>query len=161
MLREVWLNIGVEKADIHEDTTVKALLDNSVTEMFIDKKIVAKYGFKLQKLDRLVMVRNIDGTNNSGGAIIHQVKVNMYYKSHVKRIRMNMCNLQRTDIILDIPWLQVYNPEINWEIKEIKITRCPPIYGRKIVVKKIQRERKKQGGESKQQRNQIEMNERC
>ena len=137
MLREVWLNIGVEKADIHKDTTVKALLDNSVTEMFIDKKIVAKYGFKLQKLDRLVMVRNIDGTNNSGGAIIHQVKVNMYYKSHVKRIRMNMCNLQRTDIILDIPWLQVYNPEINWEIKEIKITRCPPIYGRKIVVKKI------------------------
>ena len=145
MLREVWLNIGVEKADIHEDTTVKALLDNSVTEMFIDKKIVAKYGFKLQKLDRLVMVRNIDGTNNSGGAIIHQVKVNMYYKSHVKRIRINMCNLQRTDIILDIPWLQVYNPEINWEIKEIKITRCPPIYGRKIVVKKNIERKKKVG----------------
>jgi len=145
MLREVWLNIGVEKADIHEDTTVKALLDNSVTEMFIDKKIVAKYGFKLQKLDRLVIVRNIDGTNNSGGAIIHQVKVNMYYKSHVKRIRINMCNLQRTDIILDIPWLQVYNPEINWEIKEIKITRCPPIYGRKIVVKKNIERKKKVG----------------
>ena len=124
-------------------TTVKALLDNSITEMFIDKKIVAKYRFKLQKLDRLVMVRNIDGTNNSGGAIIHQMKVNIYYKSHVKRIRINMCNLQRTDIILDIPWLQVYNPEINWEIKEIKITRCPPIYGRKIVVKKnIERKKK-------------------
>ena len=141
-------------------TTVKALLNNSITEMFIDKKIVAKYRFKLQKLDRLVMVRNIDGTNNSGGAIIHQMKVNIYYKSHVKRIRINMYNLQRTDIILDILWLQVYNPEINWEIKEIKITRCPPIYGRKIVVKKIQRERKKQRGESKQQRNQIEMNKR-
>jgi len=152
MLREVWLNIGVEKADIHEDTTVKALLDNSVTEMFIDKKIVAKYGFKLQKLDRLVMVRNIDGTNNSGGAIIHQVKVNMYYKSHVKRIRMNMCNLQRTDIILDIPWLQVYNPEINWEIKEIKITRCPPIYGRKIVVKKKYREKEKSREENQSNR---------
>jgi len=124
-------------------TTVKALLDNSITEMFIDKKIVAKYRFKLQKLDRLVMVRNIDGTNNSGGAIIHQMKVNIYYKSHVKRIRINMYNLQRTDIILDILWLQVYNPEINWEIKEIKITRCPPIYGRKIVVKKnIERKKK-------------------
>ena len=54
-----------------------------------------------------------------------------------------MYNLQRTDIILDILWLQVYNPEINWEIKEIKITRCPPIYGRKIVVKKnIERKKK-------------------
>ena len=124
-------------------TTVKALLNNSITEMFIDKKIVAKYRFKLQKLDRLVMVRNIDGTNNSGGAIIHQMKVNIYYKSHVKRIRINMYNLQRTDIMLDILWLQVYNPEINWKIKEIKITRCPPIYGRKIVVKKnIERKKK-------------------
>ena len=42
-----------------------------------------------------------------------------------------------------MPWLQVYNPEINWKMKEIKITRCPPIYGRKIVVKKnIERKKK-------------------
>ena len=143
MLREVWLNIGVEKVDMHEDTTVKALLDNSVTKMFMNKKMTAKYGFKLQKLNKLVMVRNVDRTNNSRETITHQVKVNVYYKSYIERIRIDMCNLQRTDIILDIPWLQVYNPEINWEIKEIKITRCPPIYGRKIVVKKnIERKKK-------------------
>ena len=89
------------------------LLDSGATGMFMDKKIAAKHGFKLQKLDRLVMVRNIDRTNNSRGAITYQVKVNMYYKSHVERMRIDVCDLERTDIILGMLWLQVYNPKIN------------------------------------------------
>ena len=100
MLREVWLNIEVEKVDIHEGITVKALLDSSATGMFIDKKIAAKYGFRLQKLERPVAVRNVDGMNNSGGAITHQVEVNVYYKSYVERMRMDVCDLGKTDIIL-------------------------------------------------------------
>ena len=28
--------------------------------------------------------------------------------------------------------LQAYNPEINWETREVKITRCPPLYKRTI-----------------------------
>ena len=83
--------------------TVKALLDNSAMGMFMDKKMAAKHGFKLQKLNRPVTVRNIDRINNSKGAITHQVEVNVYYKSHVERMRMDVCNLGRTDIILGIP----------------------------------------------------------
>jgi len=62
---------------MHKGITVKALLDSGVTGMFMDKKIVVKHGFRLQKLERPVVVRNVDRTNNSGEAIIHQV----YYKS--------------------------------------------------------------------------------
>ena len=47
MLREVWLNIGVEKVDIHEGIMVKALLDSGTTGIFIDKKMAAKHGFRL------------------------------------------------------------------------------------------------------------------
>jgi len=71
MLREVWLNIGVEKVDTHESMIVNVLLNSGATEMFIDKKIAVKYRFKLQKLDRPVMVRNIDEMNNNRGAIIY------------------------------------------------------------------------------------------
>jgi len=60
---------------------MKTLLDSSVTGMFMDKKMAKKHGFRLQKLKRPVMVRNIDGKNNSGGAIIHQVEVNVYYRA--------------------------------------------------------------------------------
>jgi len=130
MLREVWLNIGVEKVDTYEGITVKALLDSGVTGMFMGKKMVAKYRFRLQKLERPIAVRNVDGTDNSGGAITHQVEVNMYYKGHVERIRMDVCDLGKTDVILGMPWLQAYNPEIDWETGEIKMMRCPPLYGR-------------------------------
>ena len=143
MLKEVQLNIGVEKVDIYKDMTVKVLLDSGITEIFMNKKIAAKHGFKLQKLNKPVMVRNVDGTNNSGGAIMHQVEVNVYYKSHVKRIKMDVCDLRRTNIILGMPWLQAHNPKINQEIREVKITRYSPICRRKIVVKEdIERKKK-------------------
>jgi len=95
--------------------------------MFMDKRIVARHGFKLKKLERPIMVRNVDGTNNSEGAIIHQVEYNVYYKSHVERMRMDMYDLGKTEVILGILWLAVHNPKINWETKEIKMTRCLPL----------------------------------
>ena len=136
MLREVWLNIRIEKLDTHEGVTVKALLDSGATGMFMDKKMAAKHGFRLQKLERPVAVRNVDRTNNSGGAIIHQVEVNVYYKSYVERMRMDICDLGKTDMILGMPWLQAYNPEINWETEEVKMTRYPPLCGRNTKLEK-------------------------
>jgi len=142
MLREVWLNIGVEKVDMHEGITIKALLDSGVTEMFMDKKTAAKHKFKLQKLKRPIAVRNIDGTNNSGRAIIHQVEVNMYYKNHVERIRIDVCDLGKTDVILGMLWLQAYNLEINWKTGEVKMTRCPLLCGKNTKLEKGQKAKK-------------------
>ena len=69
----------------------------------MDKMMVARYRFKLQKLERLIMVRNMDGTNNSRGAIIYQIEVNVYYKGYVERMRMDVCDLGKTEIILGMP----------------------------------------------------------
>jgi len=99
------LNIGVEKVNIHKGIIVKVLLDSSVTEIFIDKKMAARHRFRLQKLERLVTVRNIDSTNNSRRAITHQIEVNIYYKNHIKRIRIDIYDLERTDVILGMLWL--------------------------------------------------------
>jgi len=88
---------------MHEGITVKALLNSSTMEIFIDRKIAARNRFKLQKLERSVVVRNMDSTNNSREVIIYQMEVNMYYKSHIKKMRMDICNLGRTDVILSIP----------------------------------------------------------
>jgi len=58
-------------------------------------------------------------------------------------MRMDMCNLGRMEVILDMPWLQVHNPKINWKTKEVKITRYPPLYRRNLVVKEDIKWRKK------------------
>jgi len=47
MLREVWINIGVEKIDTHEGVMIKALLDSGAIEMFMDRQTIARHGFKL------------------------------------------------------------------------------------------------------------------
>jgi len=141
ILREVWLNIGVEKIDMHEGVMIKTLLDSSAMGMFIDKQMAARHGFKLQKLERPLMVKNVDGTVNSRGAIMHQVECNVFYKGHVERMRMDICDLGKTEVILGMLWLAAHNPEINWETGEVKMTRCPPLCGgrrqKKEKVKRI------------------------
>jgi len=62
-----------------------------------------------------LLVKNVDGTVNVGGAITHQVECNMFFKGHVERVRMDVCNLGKTEVILGMPWLAAHNPEIDWE----------------------------------------------
>jgi len=144
-LREVWMNVGIEKIDTHEGRTVRALLDSGATGLFMSKGLVQKGGYKLMKLDRPLQVRNVDGTGNSGGAIMHEVEVNMFYKGHVERVRIDVCELGKTDAILGMPWLAAHNLEIDWEKGEVRMMRCPPLCGRivRIKGKKETRENKK------------------
>jgi len=131
MLREIWLNIGVEKIDTHEGIMIKALLDSGAMGMFMDRQMVARHEFKLQKLERPLVIRNVDSTNNGKGTIMHQVKCNVFYKGHMERMRIDICDLGKTEVILGIPWLAAHNLEINWETGEVKMTRCPLLCGRR------------------------------
>jgi len=47
ILREVWLDIRVEKVNIHKGVTVKVLLDSGAIGMFMDRKMAARHGFRL------------------------------------------------------------------------------------------------------------------
>ena len=38
-LREVWMNVGIEKVDTHKGKTVKALLDSGATGLFMSKSL--------------------------------------------------------------------------------------------------------------------------
>jgi len=84
---------------------VKALLDSRATELFMSKKYIERGGFKLIKLEKPILMRNVNGTGNSRGVILHEVKVNVYFKGHVKRVRMDIYNLGKMEVILGMPWL--------------------------------------------------------
>ena len=130
-LREVWLKVGLEKLENHEGVAVKALLDSMVTGLFMDMTFAKEKGFKMEKLKNPLLVRNVDGMANVGEAIMHQVECNMFFKGHAERARMDVCNLGKTEVILGMPWLAAHNPEIDWEKGEVKMTRCPPICGKR------------------------------
>jgi len=56
---------------MYKGVTVKVLLDSGTTRIFMDWKMAVKYGFRLQKLERPIAIRNVNGTNNSAGAITY------------------------------------------------------------------------------------------
>ena len=128
-LQEVWMQIGIEKIDTHEGILVKVLLDSGATGLFMSKRCAERGGFKLIKLEKLILVRNVDGMGNSGGVILHEIEVNVCFKGHVERVRMDVCDLGKMEVILGMPWLQAHNPEIDWEKREVKMTRCSSICG--------------------------------
>jgi len=138
-LREAWMKVGLEKLENHKGVAVKALLDSGATGLFMDMTFAKEKGFKMEKLKKPLLVRNVDGTVNAGGAITHQVKCNMFFKGHVERARMDICNLGKMEVILGMLWLVVHNPEIDWEKGEVKMTHCPP-----ICEKRKQEEEKKE-----------------
>jgi len=144
-LREVWLKVGLEKLESHKGIVVKVLLDSGVTGLFMDTTFAKKKGFKMEKLKKPLLVRNVDGTANVGGAITHQVKCNIFFKGHIERAKMNVCNLEKIELILEMPWLAAHNPEIDWEKGEVKMTHCSPICGRRkqeVKEKKVRKTEK-------------------
>ena len=130
-LREVWLKVGLEKLESHEEIAVKALLDSRATGLFMDTTFAKKKVFKIEKLKKPLLVRNVNGTANAGRAITHQVEYNMFFKGYMERAKMDVCNLGKTELILGMLWLAAHNPEIDWEKEEVKMTHCPPICGRR------------------------------
>jgi len=101
----------------------------------------------MEKLKKPLLVRNVNGTVNVGGAITYQVECNIFFKRHVERARMDVCNLGKTEVILGMLWLAAHNPEIDWEKGKIEMTYCLPICGKrkqkgkKKEVKKVEKDK--------------------
>ena len=77
-LREVWMKVGLEKLESHEGVAVKALLDSGATGLFMNTIFAKEKGFKMERIKNPLLVKNVDGTVNVGGAIMHQVECNMF-----------------------------------------------------------------------------------
>jgi len=124
VLREVTVKIGLERIDTQERITVEALLDSGATGLVMSSEFAKKQGFKFKKLERPINVRNMDGSLNKERPIENTVEVNIYYQGHRERTVIDVIGGQKWTVILGMPWLACYNPEIDWRIGEVKMTRC-------------------------------------
>ena len=95
---------------------------------------------------------------NREGPIENTVEVNVYYKGHVERTEINVIGGQKWRVILGMPWLECHNPEIDWKIGEVKMTRCPEECGRqwrpvqgKLGWEKQKEEEKKEEAEKRKE----------
>jgi len=130
LLREVMVKIGLERIDTQEGITMEALLDGGATGLVMSSEFVRKQEFKLKKLERPIHVRNVDGLLNKEGPIEYTVEVNIYYQEHRERTEIDVIEGQKWTVILGMLWLAQHNPEIDWKIGEVKMTRCPEKCGK-------------------------------
>ena len=116
MLREVTIKTGLERIDIQEKVTVEALLEMS-------SEFARKQRFKLKKIEKLIYVRNVDGSFNKEGSIEQMVEINIYYQKHRERTEINVIRGQKWSVILEMLQLACHNSEIDWRTGEVKMTR--------------------------------------
>ena len=129
-LREVIVQIGLERIDMQKGITVEVLLDSRATGLVMSSEFAKKQGFKLKKLERPINVRNVDGSLNKEGPIENMVEVNIYYQGHRERTEINVIGGQKWTVILGMLWLARHNSEINWRTGEVKMMRCPEECGK-------------------------------
>ena len=72
------VKIRLERINMQEEVTVKALVDSRITGLVISTEFVRKQGFKLKKIERLIYIKNMDETFNKEGLIENTMKVNIY-----------------------------------------------------------------------------------
>ena len=63
-LREVMVKIGLKQEEEEEGVVTEALLDSGVTGLVMSEEFARKHKFRRTELERLVYVRNVDGTFN-------------------------------------------------------------------------------------------------
>ena len=154
------IKIGLERLDTQEGITVEALLDSGATGLVMSSEFARKKRFKLKKLERPMQVRNMDGSFNWEGPIENTVEVNVYYKGHVERMEIDIIGGQKWGVILGMPWLEHYNPEIDWKTGEVKMTRCleecgkqwRPVQGKSGWEKQKEEEEKEEAGRRREEK---------
>ena len=70
-------------------------MDSGATELVMNSEFSRKQGFKLKKLERLMHVRNMDGSLNKKGPIEHMVEVNIYFKEYRERTEIDVIGGQK------------------------------------------------------------------
>ena len=82
MLREVTVNIRLEKIDTQKEVTIEVLLDSSVIVSVMSLEFARKQRFKLKKIEELIYVRNLNRTFNKKRLIENTMEVNIFYKEY-------------------------------------------------------------------------------
>jgi hypothetical protein len=109
------LEIPVDVIAYNAEEVVIALINSGATDNFIDFRTVAKLRLGTRKLPRPRQLFNVDGTHNQASLIGESVHLYIERGGECTRTQFHITNLGRDRIIFGYPWLEAFNPNINWK----------------------------------------------
>jgi predicted aspartyl protease len=119
------VDVEIESTDTAVKRCTQALIDCGATGCFIDIEWAKLNNIPTRPLTNPIPVYNVDGTANDAGAITDIADVILRYETHSERTQFAVTHLGKQSLILGYNWLHNHNPEINWQTKDVKMSRCP------------------------------------
>jgi hypothetical protein len=119
------VDVEIESTDTVVKRCTQALIDCGATGCFIDIEWAKLNNIPTRPLSNPIPVYNVDGTENDAGAITDIANVILCYEQHSERTQLAVTCLGKQSLILGYNWLCNHNPEINWQTKDVKMSRCP------------------------------------
>jgi hypothetical protein len=119
------VDIEIESTDTMVRQYTQALIDCGAMGCFIDIEWAKLNNIPTHPLTKPIPVYNVDGTTNDPGMITDITDVILRYENHSECTQLAVTRLGKQRMILGYNWLCNDNPEINWQTKDIKMSRCP------------------------------------
>jgi hypothetical protein len=119
------VDVEIESTDTAVKRCTQALIDCGATGCFIDIDWAKLNNIPTCPLTNPIPVYNVDGTANEAGAITDIADVILRYEQHSERTQLAVTCLGKQSLILGYNWLCNHNPELNWQTKDVKMSRCP------------------------------------
>ena len=95
LLREVMVKFRLKQEEEEEGVVTEVLLDSGAIELVISEEFAKKHRFRRTKLERLVYIRNVDGTLNYTRPIVDTVEVEIFFKGHKERTLIDVIEDQK------------------------------------------------------------------
>jgi hypothetical protein len=120
------INVEIEMTDTAMKRNINTLVDCSATGLFVDTEYVRSNNFSTCRLTTPIPIYNVNGMANEAGAITEIADIILRYKGHAERTQFAVTSLGKQNMILGFTWLCEHNPEIDWQTKEVRMSRCLP-----------------------------------
>jgi hypothetical protein len=118
------VDMEIESTDTVVKRCTQALI-GSATGCFIDIEWAKLNNVPTCPLTKPIPVYNVNGTVNDASTITDIADVILHYENHSECTQLAVTCLGKQSLILGYNWLQNHNPEINWQMKDVKISHCP------------------------------------
>jgi hypothetical protein len=118
------VDVEIELTDTAVKRCTQALIDCGTTGCFIDIQWAKFNNIPTCPLTNPTPVYNVDGTANNASAITDIADVILHYENHSERTQLAITRLGKQRLILGYNWLCNHNSEINWQTKDVTMSRC-------------------------------------
>ena len=108
------MNVPFKFETAHAQAEETALIDSGATENFIDEESFKRLGVGKRTLPRPVKMINVDGTENRQGEVKNFCRLRVLHNAKEALQDFYITDLGKDRIILGYPFLEAFNPKINW-----------------------------------------------